>query len=194
VKFLKEHAIEPNSKMTYAQLLHRHIYPYIGKRRVAEISRETIHRLLTVVLPEAGASRATAINTRTCLSAMLRMAWDHGYRSDNPVQGIRLKHPPARPIVVATPGQFQRVYQVLPSQAAKTFARLGVSTGVRYCELISFVPEDLDFGADMLSVNKSTVEVTAEFHPEGFRSSPGTTPRTASTGASRSTTASLSWC
>jgi hypothetical protein len=52
VKFLKEHAIEPNSKMTYAQLLHRHIYPYIGKRRVAEISRETIHRLLTVVLPE----------------------------------------------------------------------------------------------------------------------------------------------
>jgi hypothetical protein len=103
VKFLKEHAIEPNSKMTYAQLLHRHIYPYIGKRRVAEISRETIHRLLTVVLPEAGASRATVINTRTCLSAMLQMAWDHGYRSDNPVQGIRLKHPPAKPIVVATP-------------------------------------------------------------------------------------------
>jgi integrase len=169
VKFLKEHAIEPNSKMTYAQLLHRHIYPYIGKRRVAEISRETIHRLLTVILPEAGASRATAINTRTCLSAMLQMAWDHGYRSDNPVQGIRLKHPPAKPIVVATPRQFQRVYQVLPSQAAKTFARLGVSTGARYCELISFVPEDFDFAADMLSVNKSTVEVTAEFHPEGFR-------------------------
>ena len=42
MKFLKEHAIEPNSKMTYAQLLHRHIYPYIGKRRVAEISREAL--------------------------------------------------------------------------------------------------------------------------------------------------------
>jgi hypothetical protein len=95
---------------------------------MAEVSRETIHRLLTVVLPEAGASRATVINTRTCLSAMLQMAWDHRYRSDNPVQGIRLKHPPAKSIVVATPGQFQRVYQVLPSQAAKTFARLGVST------------------------------------------------------------------
>ena len=58
--------------MTYAQLLHRHIYPYIGERRVAEISRETIDRLLTVVLPEAGASRATVINTRACLSAMLQ--------------------------------------------------------------------------------------------------------------------------
>jgi hypothetical protein len=29
-KFLKEHAIEPNSKMTYAQLLGCHISPYIG--------------------------------------------------------------------------------------------------------------------------------------------------------------------
>lgn len=169
VKFLKEHPVEPNSKMTYAQLLDCHIYPYIGKRRVAEISRETVHRLLTVVLPEAGASQTTVINTRTCLSAMLQMAWDHGYRSDNPVKGIRLKHPPSKPIIVATPGQFERVYRVLPSRPAKVFARLGVSTGARYCELISFVPEDFDFTTDMLSVNKSTVEVTAEFHPEGFR-------------------------
>jgi len=169
VKFLKEHPVEPNSKVTYSQLLHCHIYPYIGKRRVAEITRETVHRLLTVVLPEAGASQRTVINTRTCLSAMLQMAWDHGYRSDNPVKGIRLKHPPSKPIVVATPGQFERVYRTLPSRPAKVFARLGVSTGVRYCELISFVPEDFDFTTDMLSVNKSTVEVTAEFHPEGFR-------------------------
>lgn len=169
VKFLKEHPVEPNSKMTYAGLLDCHIYPYVGKRRVAEISRETTHRLLTVVLPEAGASQATVINTRTCLSAMLQMAWDHGYRSDNPVKGIRLKHPPSKPIVVATPAQFERVYRVLSSKPAKAFARLGVSTGTRYCELISFVPEDFDFATDMLSVNKSTVEVTAEFHPEGFR-------------------------
>jgi integrase len=100
---------------------------------------------------------------------MLQMAWDHGYRSDNPVHGIRLKHPPSKGIVVATAGQFERVYRGLPSKPARTFARLGVSTGARYCELISFVPEDFDFATDMLSVNKSTVEVTAEFHPEGFR-------------------------
>jgi len=51
VKFLREHAVEPNSKMTYAQLLNSHVFPFIGKRRVAEIGRETIHRLLAVVLP-----------------------------------------------------------------------------------------------------------------------------------------------
>jgi integrase len=169
VKFLREHAVEPNSKMTYAQLLGPHVYPFIGKRRVAEISRETIHRLLTVVLPEEGASQNTVINVRTCLSAMLQMAWDHGYRDDNPVKGIRLKHPPSGPIVVATVPQFQRVYAALPHQSARVFARLGVSTGARHCELISFIPEDFDFGGRMLTVSKSTVEVTADFHPDGYR-------------------------
>ena len=48
--------------MTYAQLLNSHIYPCIGKRRVAEIGRETIHRLRTVVLPEQGASQGTVVN------------------------------------------------------------------------------------------------------------------------------------
>jgi hypothetical protein len=40
--------------------------------------------------------------------------------------------------VVATVPQFQRVYAALPHQPAKVFARLGVSTGARHCELISF--------------------------------------------------------
>ncbi|HXL94514.1 MAG TPA: tyrosine-type recombinase/integrase [Streptosporangiaceae bacterium] len=169
VKFLREHPVEPNTKQTYAQLLNPHVLPYIGGRRVAEISRETVHRLLTVVLPEAEASQVTVINTRTCLSAMMQMAWDHGYRKDNPVQGIRLKRPPRKSIVVATTDQFGRVYKALPHESAKVFARLGVASGARYCELISFVPEDFDFGRCMLSVNKSTVEVSAEFHPDGYR-------------------------
>lgn len=100
---------------------------------------------------------------------MLQMAWDHGHRGDNPVKGIRLKHPPSGPIVVATVPQFQRVYAVLPHHSAKVFARLGVSTGARHCELISFTPEDFDLSGCMLTVSKSTVEVTADFHPDGYR-------------------------
>ena len=113
--------------------------------------------------------QSTVVNVRTCLSAMMQMAWDHGYRDGNPFKGIRLKHPPSGPIVVATVPQFQRVYAALPHQPARVFARLGVSTGARYCELISFIPEDFDFGGCMLTVSKSTVEVTADFHPDGYR-------------------------
>jgi hypothetical protein len=90
-----------------------HVIPYIGKQRVAEVSRETIHRLLTVVLKEGGASQTTILHTCTALSAMLQMAWGNGYRKDNPVRGIKLKGVPAKPIIMATKDQFLRVYNAL---------------------------------------------------------------------------------
>jgi hypothetical protein len=101
------------TKETYARHLTLHVIPYIGKQRVAEVSRETIHRLLTVVLKGGGASQTTILHTRTALSAMLQMAWDNGYRKDNPVRGIKLKGVPAKPIIVATKDQFLRVYNAL---------------------------------------------------------------------------------
>ncbi|MFY9671260.1 MAG: hypothetical protein WAK44_25190, partial [Trebonia sp.] len=69
----------------------------------------------------------------------------------------------------ATKDQFLRVYKALPHQPAKVLARLGVSSGARLCELISFIPEDFNFAADMLVVRRSTVEVTAKYHPTGDR-------------------------
>jgi hypothetical protein len=60
---LGSHDIEANSKETYARHLSRHVVPYIGKQRVAEVSRETIHRLLTVVLKEEGASQTDPAHT-----------------------------------------------------------------------------------------------------------------------------------
>jgi hypothetical protein len=68
-RFLSAADIEANSKETYARHLTLHVIPYIGKLRVAEVSRETIHRLLSVVLKEEGASQSTTLHARTALSA-----------------------------------------------------------------------------------------------------------------------------
>jgi hypothetical protein len=62
--FLSTADIEANSKETYARHLTLHVIPYIGKQRVAEVSRETIHRLLTVVLKEKGASHGRSVPPR----------------------------------------------------------------------------------------------------------------------------------
>ena len=88
-KFLREHAIEPNSRQRYAEVLRSHAVPYIGHRRVAEISRETLHRLLTVVLKDEGVGQPSILYARTALSAMMQMAWGHGYREDNPLRVAR---------------------------------------------------------------------------------------------------------
>lgn len=57
----------------------------------------------------------------------MQMAWDHGYRKDNPVRGIRLKGVPTKPIVVATKDQFVRVYNLLPFAAVPA---VGAARGV----------------------------------------------------------------
>lgn len=69
-KFLADHDIELNSKEEYARQIRLHVLPYIGGQRVAEVWRETIHRLLTVVLKEDGATQNTILHTRTALSSM----------------------------------------------------------------------------------------------------------------------------
>jgi integrase len=168
-KFLREQIVEPKTKQEYARSLKSHILPYIGHCRVSEVTREMVHRLLAVVLKDAGVRRSAILHARTCLSALMQMAWDHGYRTDNPVRGIRLKAPPRKPVIVASKDQFLRVHEALPNDTAKLFARLGVACGARFCEMISFVPEDFDFSKHMLSISKSTVEVSAEFHPDGGR-------------------------
>jgi hypothetical protein len=96
---------------------------------VAEAAERHARLLLAETSP---ADKATILYTRTALSSMMQMAWDNGYRKDNPVRGIRLKGVPAKPIVVATKDQFLRVYKALPSQPAKVLARLG-SRRAREC-------------------------------------------------------------
>ena len=166
--FLSTADREANSKETYVRRLILHVIPYIGRQRVAEVSRETIHRLLTVVLKEGGQPDDDSAYAH----GPVRDAADGlGQRvpKGHPVRGIKLKGVPAKPIIVATKDQFLRVYNALPHQPAKVLARLGVSSGARLCELISFIPEDFDFDADMLAVRRSTVEVTAKYHPTGDR-------------------------
>src|SRR5215470_16385858 len=86
--------------MTYAQLLNAHIYPYIGKRRVAEIGRETIHPLLTVVLPEQGASQGTVVNDLLA----------HAARTGAKQESLRLTHQEPHP---HSPKQFKYFWEVL---------------------------------------------------------------------------------
>jgi site-specific recombinase XerD len=119
--FLGSHDIEANSKETYARHLTLHVVPYIGKQRVAEVSRETIHRLLTVVLKEEGASQTTILHTRTALSSMMQVAWDNGYRKDNPVRGIRLKGVPAKPTEYLGADVWRRIWNTAVDEAGLPF-------------------------------------------------------------------------
>lgn len=170
-RFLPRIDITPKGKQTYKSHLKNHIYPYLGGERVAEIDREQLYTHLVTTLPEAGATLVTRRAVRTVLSSMLQMAWDEGYRGDNPVMTIKLKSSPSKPVLVSTHDQWNRLEQALPFDAAVLYARLNVTTWARQCEMRTFRPCDFEFGDDgaaaMINITRSASYVTADNHPSG---------------------------
>lgn len=99
------------------------------------------------------------------------MAWDEGYRGDNPLRTIELKQPLKKPVRVASHEQWNRFEQSLPFQSARVHARLNVTTWARQCEMRTFRPCDFEFGSDskatMIDSTWSASYVTADNHPDG---------------------------
>ena len=166
-RFLRYHAVSPGTRQEYGYLAKNHIVPYIGHLRISEVNRETFFNLLVNALPAEEASQITIRATRKVLSAMCQMAFDEGYRDNNPIRSIRLKHAPAKSVLVASHDQWRRLEEAMTYPPARLYARLNVTTWARRCEMIGFRPCDFDFGQQMLNVTRSTVYVNAKYHPSG---------------------------
>jgi integrase len=166
-RFLRYHAVSPSTRQEYGYAVKNHVVPYIGHLRISEVNRETFFNLLVKVLPAEEASQVTIRATRKVLSAMCQMAFDEGYRNNNPIRSIRIRQAPAKPILVASHDQWRRLEEALTYPPARLYARLNVTTWARRCEMIGFRPCDFEFGQQMLNITRSTVYVTARYHPSG---------------------------
>lgn len=166
-RFLRYHAVSPGTRQEYGYTAKNHIIPYIGHLRISEVNRETFFNLLVKVLPAEEASQVTVRATRKVLSAMCQMAFDEGYRNNNPLRSIRLKQAPTKPVLVASHDQWWRLEEALTYPPARLYARLNVTSWARRCEMIGFRPCDFEFGQQMLNVMRSTVYVNSAYHPSG---------------------------
>jgi integrase len=166
-RFLLHHAVTPATRQNYGYIVKNHILPYIGHLRISEVSREIFFNLLTQILPEAEATPVTVTATRRVLSAMCQMAFDEGYRGNNPIRTITLHGAPAKPILVANHNQWRRFEEALVYPPARLYARLNVTSWARRCEMIGFRPSDFDFEHRMLNITRSTVYVGSKYNPSG---------------------------
>jgi hypothetical protein len=125
---------------------------------------------------------------------MLQMAWDNGYRKDNPVRGIKLKDVPAKPIIVATKDQFLRVYNALPHQPAKVLAPPRGFFGRPAVRADLIHPGGLRLRRGHARRAQIHRESDREVPPPGTGFSRASTPRTATIAGSKSITRSRKWC
>jgi len=165
--FLRHHQVEGNTKDTYADTLRLHVIPFLGGCRLAETDR-TVARNFITALAEAGRSANTIRQAKMVLGAMFGMAVADGYLDYNPFHDVKIpKVPGRRAIKIATPEQYLKVRDCLPTKSAQVFSTLLVSSGIRFCEAIGLQPGDFDFEAGILEVARSVVKVSRQHHPQG---------------------------
>ena len=180
--FQRHHRVEPNTMQNYFSQWQNHLRPYLKTMHVATFNSTNAIKYFTV-LAEAGETVNTRKSCRSVLSAMLGLAVRMGYRFDNPVRGLSVgKQPANKTIKVINETLFWELCSHLPLETHQLFAEYIISTGTRFCEAISFQEGDLNYETGMLTVCRSTVEVSKQFHPTGGRFFTRRTPRTASIG------------
>jgi site-specific recombinase XerD len=165
--FMRHHRGEGNTKDGYGSTLRRNVVPLIGGARLAEFSRTAARNYVTALIEE-GRSPNTIRKCKVVLGALFAMAVAEGYLDENPFHDLstpRVKH--AGAIEVMTQPQFVKVRKALPNAPLRVFATVLVSSGIRPCEARGLRPEDFDFGASVIKVNRSVVSVSRENHPDG---------------------------
>ncbi len=167
--FQRHHRVEPNTMQNYFSQWQNHLRPYLKTMHVATFNSTNAIKYFTA-LAEAGETVNTRKSCRSVLSAMLGLAVRMGYRFDNPVRGLSVgKQPANKTIKVINETLFWELCSHLPLETHQLFAEYIISTGTRFCEAISFQEGDLNYATGMLTVCRSTVEVSRQFHPTGGR-------------------------
>ncbi|MDX6738706.1 hypothetical protein [Actinocorallia sp. A-T 12471] len=119
-RLFPRHRASAATMQGYFSVAQLYIYPYLGRLRVSEVNRETYYNLLIKTLPQAEVPHSAILATRKVLSAMCEMAWNEGYRSNNPVRSIRLPSAPTKPVLVASHDQWHLLEEALTYPPARS--------------------------------------------------------------------------
>ncbi len=174
-QFVEEHwkqkvlpAFKPSTAESHSVLLHKHLLPYFGDKRLRDIGTADVQAFV-MEKAQAGLAWNTVKNLRNLVSRILRTAVEWNYLTSNPVRGVRLpaKQLP-RPRRMITVEQLRTLLLELP-EPARTMALLCAFTGVRAGELLALRWRHVDFERGVLQVRESVHR--GKFGPPKTRSS-----------------------
>ncbi len=160
-QFVEEHwkqkvlpAFKPSTAESHTVLLHKHLIPYFGDRRLCDIGTADVQALV-MEKAHAGLAWNTVKNLRNLVSRILRTAVEWNYLSSNAARGVRL---PAKQLVrspkVITVEQLRALLGELP-EPVRTTALLCAFTGLRAGELFALRWRYVDFERGVLQVRES---------------------------------------
>jgi integrase len=150
--------LEDSTRKMYDGYYRLHIKPHLGSKRLDEIKRRHIKRLISL-LKEKGLSSASIQGVIAVLSGIFENAIEDEIVSANPCQNTRkyCGNEPVIAISTLTPSEVQTMLEnasKLPVEVY-TFYLVSVRTGIRVGEMLALEWSDIDFDNRLMEVSKS---------------------------------------
>ncbi len=153
-----------NTRANYAQAVHVHIVPALGKTRLDKLTAEDIDRFLAAKA-EAGLSRTYVARLRTLLADALRHAERRGFVNRNAAAlSVMPRTKPATPRRSLSPSEARAFLEAAKGERLEALISLGMTLGLRPGELTGLLWSDLDLGAEPPTL---TVSGSMKRNPDG---------------------------
>lgn len=144
-QMLAERRVEPNTLVAYRSSLNKHVLPVLSDVPVTAITRGMIKKQIRTWEAE-GKSKNVIRQAKVVISNTLQLVTEDGLIPFNPARGIDLGRSP-RPAIEIPPEQsVRRIYESLPTDGARLWMLVQISTGCRLNEVRGLRPCDLSDG------------------------------------------------
>jgi integrase len=175
IEWLPTQVIEASTRESYTYQIEKHIRPWFGPMRMAEILpahvREWVVHLQGWRNRKTGRSLSpkTIENLHSLLSGIFTTALNDQVIVLHPCKGVKTPTVPRKALKVITPEQFELIYQALPDGDSRLLVELAIESGMRWGELTELRPRDIDLSTRIMTVSRAVAEVRPAFHPTGGR-------------------------
>jgi integrase len=166
--WLPNHVIEPTTRQAYRYNLHRHIIPWFGPMKMADILPIHVREWVIHLIAE-GVSPATVRHQKIILSAVFTTALNDFVIRLHPCRGVKTPTVPVKAYRILTPDEIARLLLALPHDPARMLVEVFIGTGLRWGEAAELRPADLDQSTGILTVSRAVVELHPDDHPTGDR-------------------------
>ncbi len=153
------HTLRPTTYDGYADLVHHHLVPVLGRVPLAKLTPQQIAACYSDLLAKGLAPR-----TVQYAHAVLHRALDQAVRwnlvARNPTDAVDAPRPQRKEITVFTAEQAQRFLDAAKDDRLHALYVLALMTGMRQGELLGLHWQDVDLAAGSLSVRRTLVRTS----------------------------------
>lgn len=149
----------PSSAAHYETMLRRHVYPYIGHMKLAEITPSVIQALVKKISQTLAASTVGVVHG--IVSSCFKSAVRDRRISSNPCEGTRLPEVERKRVVPLTDEQVWTLYSKIDPRF-KALVHLCAATGLRQGEVFGLTADRIDYLRGIVEVDRQAFALAKE--------------------------------